>query len=321
MIIIVISENMFSKYIEFDNSKIELKLKRLYLIYAKYIKKTKLKYFYKYKNNIILFNHFNKTENLNKREIPTNNAKVYDRLFNYSIMKENMLYNLSNKFLIDEEDKYPFIPKVNSIDSNFYIKNQNIYTIPQHNMEYYTERNDCKANYLNKIKNLKNNTDNYVNNYIKKKYIPINKQKIKIKNKKNYSNSFSQNNMINPYLEERIYNKNISSKKINNSKKDDIFPLTIKYKYNDFNNHFRNFIGEEKENGEKNVFNNKNNSNLNKIVNKSYSCKIYSSTKIIKRKKNNEDYINKIPIETNNCNFSRNNDLNIYLKNKLKTKK
>ena len=96
--------------------------------------------------------------------------------------------------------------------------------------------------------------------------------------------------------------------------------MTIKYKYNDFNNHFRNFIGEEKENGEKNVFNNKDNSNLNKIVNKSYSCKIYSSTKIIKRKKNNEDYINKIPIETNNCNFSRNNDLNIYLKNKIKKK-
>ena len=232
-----------------------------------------------------------------------------------------MLYNLSNKYLIDEEGKYPFIPKVNSIDSNFYIKNQNLYTIPHRNMEYYTERNDYKVNYLNKIKNLKNNTDNYVNNYIKKKYIPINKQKIKIKNKKNYSNSFSQNNMINPYLEERIYNKNISSKKINNSNIDDIFPLTIKYKYNDFNNHFRNFIGEEKENGEKNVFNNKNNSNLNKIVNKSYSCKIYSSTKIIKRKKNNEDYINKIPIETNNCNFSRNNDLNIYLKNKIKKQK
>ena len=250
-----------------------------------------------------------------------NNGKVYDRLFNYSIMKENMLYNLSNKYLIDEEGKYPFIPKVNSIDSNFYIKNQNLYIIPHSNMEYYTEINDYKVNYLNKIKNLKNNTDNYVNNYIKKKYIPITKQKIKIKNKKNYSNSFSQNNMINPYLEERIYNKNISSKKINNSNIDDIFPLTIKYKYNDFNNHFRNFIGEEKENGEKNVFNNKNNSNLNKIVNKSYSCKIYSSTKIIKRKKNNEDYINKIPIETNNCNFSRNNDLNIYLKNKLKTKK
>ena len=214
-----------------------------------------------------------------------------------------MLYNLSNKYLIDEEGKYPFIPKVNSIDSNFYIKNQNLYTIPHRNMEYYTERNDYKVNYLNKIKNLKNNTDNYVNNYIKKKYIPITKQKIKIKNKKNYSNSFSQNNMI------------------NNSNIDDIFPLTIKYKYNDFNNHFRNFIGEEKENGEKNVFNNKNNSNLNKIVNKSYSCKIYSSTKIIKRKKNNEDYINKIPIETNNCNFSRNSDLNIYLKNKTKKQK
>ena len=77
---------MFSKYIEFDNSKIELKLKRLYLIYAKYIKKAKLKYFYKYKNNIILLNHFNRTENINKRKIPTNNGKVYDRLFNYSIM-------------------------------------------------------------------------------------------------------------------------------------------------------------------------------------------------------------------------------------------
>ena len=36
--------------------------------------------------NIILLNHFNRTENINKRKIPTNNGKVYDRLFNYSIM-------------------------------------------------------------------------------------------------------------------------------------------------------------------------------------------------------------------------------------------
>ena len=33
MILIVISENIFSKFIEFDNKKIELIIKRLYLIY------------------------------------------------------------------------------------------------------------------------------------------------------------------------------------------------------------------------------------------------------------------------------------------------
>ncbi len=54
MILIVISENIFSKFIEFDNKKIELIIKRLYLIYSKCIKRKKIKYFFKFRNNTIL---------------------------------------------------------------------------------------------------------------------------------------------------------------------------------------------------------------------------------------------------------------------------
>ena len=46
MILIVISENIFSKFIELDNKNIEIILKNLFLIYSKNVKRTKLKYFY-----------------------------------------------------------------------------------------------------------------------------------------------------------------------------------------------------------------------------------------------------------------------------------
>ena len=88
MILIVISENIFSKFIEFDNSKIELIIKRLYLIYAKSIKRKKFEYFCKYRNNIILSTFSKKNETKRKRKIFSNFEKVYDRLFNYSIIKE-----------------------------------------------------------------------------------------------------------------------------------------------------------------------------------------------------------------------------------------
>ena len=52
-----------------------------------------------------------------------------------------MLYNLSNKYLLDEEYKYPFYPKINYRDSNFYQNNQQLYEIPHKKEQYYTERN------------------------------------------------------------------------------------------------------------------------------------------------------------------------------------
>ena len=48
MILIVISENIFSKFIELDNKNIEIILKNLFLIYSKNVKRTKLKYFLKF---------------------------------------------------------------------------------------------------------------------------------------------------------------------------------------------------------------------------------------------------------------------------------
>ena len=310
MILIVISENIFSKYIEFDNTKIKLIIKNLYLIYAKFIKRKKLEYFFKYRNNIILSTLQNNTGKNNKRKNSNNNTKVYDRLFNYAIIKEKMLYNLSNKYLIDEEDKYTFNPKINSKESNFYLNLQKLYEIPHKEFNTLTERNFYKPKNIKNIQNLKNNQDNYLANYIRKKYIPNKKNQIELKFKENHPNSFSQNN---------IHFFDLNSK----SKINEIFPVDKRHKYNNLNNNILNNIEEEQENGEKNTYTNRRNLNTNRLINKSFSCKNYSSNRIFKKHQNinNKDLIHQIPIQTNNCTLSRNSDLSNYLKNKIKRDK
>ena len=98
-----------------------------------------------------------KREKIKKRKIVYNNSEVYERLFNYSLIKEKILSNLSNKYLIDEEDKYTFIPQINARNSNYYNYIQSLYEIPHKNLQNYSERNGLKIISLNKIKNLKNN--------------------------------------------------------------------------------------------------------------------------------------------------------------------
>ena len=303
MILIVISENIFSKFIEFDNSKIELIIKRLYLIYAKSIKRKKFEYFCKYRNNIILSTFSKKNETKRKRKIFSNFEKVYDRLFNYSIIKEKMLYNLSNKYLLDEEYKYPFFPKINYRDSNFYLNNQQLYEIPHKKEQYYTERNFLNKKHVNKLINLKNNFGNYSNHYIKKKYISNPKYKDNLKYKTYHSSPFSKNNI-------NLSKRNENTFNIGHSK----------YEQNkNINNNLLYFVDENEENGENHDFSNNNkNSNLNRIKNKSFSCEHYSSKQILKRNKNNNtNRTNKIFIPKNNCKISRNNDLNYYLNNKI----
>ena len=76
-----------------------------------------------------------KSEKNKKRKIVSNNSEVYDRLYNYSLIKEKILSNLSNKYLIDEEDKYTFIPQINSRDSNYYSHLQKLYEVPHKNWQ------------------------------------------------------------------------------------------------------------------------------------------------------------------------------------------
>jgi hypothetical protein len=108
-----------------------------------------------------------KIEKKQKRKIAYNNSEVYERLFNYSQIKEKILSNLSNKFLIDEEDKYTFIPQINSRDSNFYTNIQNLYEIPHKNFQNYSEGNGLSLKALKKITNLKNNFQNQIILYYK----------------------------------------------------------------------------------------------------------------------------------------------------------
>jgi hypothetical protein len=126
-----------------------------------------------------------KRENNKKRKIVYNNSEVYERLFNYSLIKEKMLSNLSNKYLIDEEEKYTFIPQINTRDSNYYAYIQSLYEIPHKNLQNNSEQNGQKIITLNKIKNLKNNLGKYSNQDINNKYLQYMENKNISKNKSN----------------------------------------------------------------------------------------------------------------------------------------
>ena len=113
--LIVISENIFSKYIENDNSKVELILTKIIVIYSKFIKRKKLIYFLKYKANILLKKanqkDKNKKKNISLKKINMNKNNVHDRLFNDSILKQEMLDNLLNKYLLMKKKNIHFIQK------------------------------------------------------------------------------------------------------------------------------------------------------------------------------------------------------------------
>ena len=273
-----------------DNKNIEIILKNLFLIYSKNVKRTKLKYFLKFKYNTILTKFLIQKENSEKRKISYNKSKVYERLFNYSIIKEKKLCNLSNKYLIDEEDKYTFSPKINSKDSNYYIHYQSLYKTPFKNN--YSERNSFNVTFENKLKNLKNNIENYTNN-IKNKYIPIMKNKSNPKYKTNYSIFLENNSNFH-----RTFNANhfLNNNKI---KKNEFIPISTKSKGNDNLN--INFL----ENGNRNNFDNINFNSKNTIK-QSFSCGFFPVNNFLtinKRPYSKIHLMNRIPFPNNNFNI------------------
>jgi hypothetical protein len=215
-----------------------------------------------------------KSEKNKKRKIVSNNSEVYDRLYNYSLIKEKILSNLSNKYLIDEEDKYTFIPQINSRDSNYYSHLQKLYEVPHKNWQYYLQGNGLGIKALNTIRNLEKNQG---------KYFPYSKQENNLKNKLNNLSSFSHNNDNYSIIYDKDYNssKNIM-KNAFKSRLGHTFPSSNKYINKNYNNNLFKLL-EEPENGEKYSYLNNNNINPKKIMNKSFSFMKNPSYSLTKR--------------------------------------
>ena len=214
-----------------------------------------------------------KSEKNKKRKIVSNNSEVYDRLYNYSLIKEKILSNLSNKYLIDEEDKYTFIPQINSRDSNYYSHLQKLYEVPHKNWQYYLQGNGLGIKTLNTIRNLENNQGKF----------QYSKQENNLKNKLNNLSSVSHNNDNHSIIYDKDYN---SSKHImKNAFKSGLghtFPSSNKYINKNYNNNLFKLL-EESENGEKYSYLNNNNINPKKIMNKSFSFMKNPSYSLTKR--------------------------------------
>ena len=300
--------------------KIELILKKLFLIYEKGIKRRKIKYFFKFRNNIILSIKPEKKERKEKRKIYFNNGQVYERLFNYSMIREKILSNLSNKYLIDEEDKYPFIPKINSRDSNFYTTIRKQYELPYKDIQFYSDRNCLKRKSFNKLMNLKSNIENFTSKYIKKN-TPYIRYKNYLDDTKKYSASIQQNDFNFSDINNRSFNPTYLNTKNNKRKIGGLLPASSKNGYNHLNNNI--IFSLEKENIDKNYNLNNEKLNINNTMNKSNSCQDYFSNKLFKKNKlnKNDNLYHELPNPVNISNISRNNDLKNYLKGKIKKDK
>ena len=236
-----------------------------------------------------------KREKIKKRKIVYNNSDVYERLFNYSLIKEKILSNLSNKYLIDEEDKYTFIPQINARNSNYYNYIQSLYEIPHKNLQNYSERNGLKIISLNKIKNLKNNLAIHPQQDINNNYFPYMKNKNISKQK---SNNYPD-----------IGNKNDKMKNEFRAKIRNPFPISSKYNNNYNSSNLFDFL-DEPENGENYSCLIDNNLNLRKIMNKSFSCIKNSSYPLTKRNENDNksQTLYNLSFPSNNFKISRNSE-------------
>ena len=300
---IVISENIFSKYIESDNSKIELILKKIILIYSKFIKKKKLSYFLKYKTNIS-FNELKKSKekvtikkpkkykSVNKLKKDSKN-NVHDRLFNDSITKQEMLDNLLNKYLIDEEEKYTFYPKINPNNIKFFI-NSHCLNEDFDKKLILSERN-IRPKSFNKYYG-----SSYFNKYIQN-------TKLKKRNGANSTYSFSCNNInysdLNNLYDE--FNNNHRYMPINKKQiKKNAIPISTKYK----NKLYSHLFNEEYKNDLfKDMYNTKN--NLNKTSSYLFYPKLSNE--------NNKNSIYKLPFNYDYNPYNTINTNNKTTKNKI----
>ena len=174
------------------------KLKNLLYIYKKSKKRIQLIYFLKYKKQIALLKS---KQYKNKSFISVNNNSNYNnynacnRLYNGLKIKQANIDKLSQRFLQDEAEKYPFFPEINRYDliyKNYYVVN---------NIPLFENKSNNKRRVKTEIPNPNNKYMHYKNAYYDK-----------INDEEGNNHYFTSNDIYN-----NIYDENINLNKINNN--------------------------------------------------------------------------------------------------------
>ena len=212
------------------------KLKKLIYIYGKSIKRIKLAYFLRYKKQINLLKYNKYIHNR------YNNKAVHNRLFYEQKKRQYNMEKLSQKFLLDEAEKYTYFPEINRYDlifKKYYIIRHHPYksvntlsniidnnNLTNPNIRYVTYTNEPKKDEEKKInvstlnENYNQNFDNnkYLNSMIRKKLSilkEINKEEGKIKPKENSKIIHYKNTIPTNY--KKIVSKTVRMPKTNKS--------------------------------------------------------------------------------------------------------
>ena len=174
------------KFVENDNKKIILCVKKLYNFYNKYLYKRKQRYFFEFYNNILKLSY-------SKNNIIKNsNNNIYNRLFNCSLMKQIYLRELEKKLNQDEEKRCTFSPKTNKgkIKCRFFQNNKN-------NQLLEVNINDPRFSYSFKSNN--------INKIVKNNLFLLSEEKFKKKVQTFYQNN---NNSLNGECKKLLKRKN-----------------------------------------------------------------------------------------------------------------
>lgn len=212
------------------------KLKKLIFIYGKSIKRIKLAYFLRYKKQINLLKYNKYIHNR------YNNKAVHNRLFYEQKKRQYNMEKLSQKFLLDEAEKYTYFPEINKYDlifKKYYIIRHHPYksvntlsniidnnNLTNPNIRYVTYTNEPikdeekKINVSTLNENYNQNFDNnkYLNSMIRKKLSilkEINKEEGKIKPKENSKIIHYKNTIPTNY--KKIVSKTVRMPKPNKS--------------------------------------------------------------------------------------------------------
>lgn len=212
------------------------KLKKLIFIYGKSIKRIKLAYFLRYKKQINLLKYNKYIHNR------YNNKAVHNRLFYEQKKRQYNMEKLSQKFLLDEAEKYTYFPEINRYDlifKKYYIIRHHPYksvntlsniidnnNLTNPNIRYVTYTNEPKKDEEKKInvstlnEKYNQNFDNnkYLNSMIRKKLSilkEINKEEGKIKPKENSKIIHYKNTIPTNY--KKIVSKTVRMPKTNKS--------------------------------------------------------------------------------------------------------
>ena len=280
---------------EKDNDKIMSGVKKIYYCCNKFIYKKKQEYFYDLCAKIYKFKNDNKFHTNKKKK------SFYERLFNDSIKKQEILNNLEKKINKNEEKIYTFSPKINKIKK--YKKNKifeiitnnprNVFSMKFSNKTFNYNLNEKYKRYLHFNNNFyKTNSTFYQNNTTDEIILPDSfyyKIFQKFQNYELLKNKNFLKFIENDFLLNAMNQKNQMNKKHN--KKIDLFDVKY-YNGNSYN--------------KENEFVNKNSRNIFGGIQKSRTTRKNNSSLNLKEfngifhnyeinEKGNRTYINKIP--------------------------